>query len=77
MKIRLHINYIKRWFVALHALPRIHKKLLQLLGDKPNSHKVTNDAIYNLVESCPRSLREMRRELHTLEKRLSELERHR
>jgi hypothetical protein len=77
MKIRIHINYIKRWFVALHALPRIHKKLLQLLGDKMNCPEITNDAINNLVDSSPRSLRSLTREIQALEKRLSELERKR
>ena len=75
--LRIHINYIKRWFVALHALPRIHKKLMQLLGEKPDSHKVTNDAINNLTDSAPRVIRSLTREIQALEKRLSELERKR
>lgn len=70
---RGHLRYIKRWFVALHALPRIHKKLLQLLGEKPDSHLVTNEAINNLTESAPRAIRDLRRDVEDLKIQLARL----
>jgi hypothetical protein len=67
---------VRRWFVALHALPRIHKRLTQVIGGdvQASYSSVTDESVRNLIESTPCALRTMRRELDELQSRLNEIE---
>lgn len=69
-----HLEYIKRIFVGIYNLPRIHKRLMQISGERPELERISEEAIRNIVSSTPESLRSLQRQINQLEKRLSKLE---